>query len=80
MLDLNIEQAVKPLLVGVVEQAEGIEEAEGGLRSDLVLEGLEGGEGGLGDRGREGSGRGKESGENGELHYWGSGGGVSEGR
>ncbi len=50
------------LLVGIVVQAVGFEEAERGLGTELVLEGVEGG-GGL-----AGLGRGKGGGEDDGLH------------
>ncbi len=68
VLELDEAEAVESLLVGVIEQAEGIEEAERGLGSELGLEGVEG-RGGLGrGGGGKGSGRSHKGGE-GELHH-----------
>mmetsp|Transcript_14698 Transcript_14698/g.35692 ORF Transcript_14698/g.35692 Transcript_14698/m.35692 type:complete len:230 (-) Transcript_14698:13-702(-) len=39
VLHLHVPEAVKALLVSLVEEAEGVEEAERGLRADLRLEG-----------------------------------------
>mmetsp|Transcript_1135 Transcript_1135/g.3181 ORF Transcript_1135/g.3181 Transcript_1135/m.3181 type:complete len:227 (-) Transcript_1135:2-682(-) len=39
VLHLHVAEAVKALLVSLVEEAEGVEEAERGLRADLRLEG-----------------------------------------
>jgi len=51
---LDVTEAVESLLVGAIEQAEGIEEAERGLGSELGLEGVEG----RGSLGRGGGGKG----------------------
>ena len=55
VLYLDVTEAVESLLVGVIEQAEGIEEAKRGLGSKLGLEGVEGrgslGHGSGGERG-----------------------------
>jgi len=68
VLDLNGTEAVEALLVGIGEEAKGIEESEGWLDTELVLEGVEG-SGGLAGLGRgEGGGRGNEGGEDSELH------------
>ena len=68
VLDLDVPEAVEPLLVGVVEEAEGIEEAEGGLGAELGFEGAEG-RGGLGDGGRgEGGGGTDDGGDDDGLH------------
>ena len=68
VLELDEAEAVESLLVGVIEQAEGIEEAKRGLGSELGLEGVEGrgglGHGGGGERG----GRADKGSENGGLH------------
>lgn len=49
VLDLDVAQAVEPLLVGVGHEAEGVPEPDRGLRADLRLEGhLHGGVGRLG--------------------------------
>ena len=61
VLDLYVPEAVEPLLVGVVEEAEGIEEAEGRLGAELGLEGVEG-RGGLGRGGRGERGGGTDDG------------------
>ncbi|KAL7533946.1 hypothetical protein ACHAWF_004671, partial [Thalassiosira exigua] len=69
VLDLDVTEAVESLLVGLVEEAEGIEETDRGLDAELALEGVEGG-GGLAGLGRgEGGGRGGEGGEDGKLHH-----------
>ncbi|KAL7491846.1 hypothetical protein ACHAWT_001118 [Skeletonema menzelii] len=68
MLNLNITETIETLLVGAVEQSQGIEEAKRRLRTKLGLEGVEGG-GGLAGLGRsESGGRGDEGGEDGSLH------------
>jgi len=68
VLDLDVTEAVESLLVGAIKQAEGVEEAERGLGSELGLEGVEG-RGGLGrGGGGKGSGRSHKGGE-GELHH-----------
>ena len=69
MLDLDVPEAVEPGLAGLVEEAEGIEEAEGGLGAELGFEGGQG-RGGLGHLGGGEGGRGGgEGGEDGELHH-----------
>ena len=68
VLELDEAEAVESLLVGVIEQAEGIEEAERRLGSELGLEGVEG-RGGLGHgSGGERGGRADKGSENGGLH------------
>ena len=63
VLYLDVTEAVESLLVGAIEQAEGIEEAERGLGSELGLEGVEG-RGSLGrGGGGKGSGRSRKDGE-----------------
>jgi hypothetical protein len=60
VLELDVAEAVEGLLVGPVEEAEGIVELEGGLGAELALEGREG-RGGPGGRSRgEGGGGGDE--------------------
>ena len=51
VLDLDVTEAVESLLVGTIQQAEGIEESKRGLGTELVLEGSKGG-GGLAGLGR----------------------------
>jgi len=69
VLDLDVPEAVEPLLVGVVEQAEGIEEPEGGLGAELGFEGAQGRGGGLGGGGRgEGGGGTDDGGDDDGLH------------
>ena len=69
VLDLDVTEAVESLLVGAVQKAEGVEESEGGLGSELTLKSPEGC-GGLASRYRgEGSGGGGEGGEDGKLHH-----------
>ena len=69
VLDLNVTEALETLLVGIGEEAEGVEESKRGLDAELVLEGAEGGGGGLGDLGgREGGGGGGEGGGDDKLH------------
>jgi len=64
---LDVTEAVESLLVGAIEQAEGIEEAERGLGSELGLEGVEG-RGSLGrGGGGKGSGRSRKDGEGNTL-------------
>merc|ERR1719203_296665 len=45
VLDLDVSEAVEPLLIGIVEEAERIEEAERRLDAELALESLKGGGG-----------------------------------
>ena len=69
VLDLDVTEAVESLLVGAIKQAEGIEEAERGLGSELGLEGVEG-RGGLGrGGGGKGSGRSNKGGEGDKFHH-----------
>ena len=68
VLDLDVTEAVEALLVGILEEAERVEEAERGLGAELGFEGLEGGGGGTLLSGGEGSGRADE-GEGGELEH-----------
>ncbi|KAL7524882.1 hypothetical protein ACHAXR_000755 [Thalassiosira sp. AJA248-18] len=69
VLDLDVTKTVESLLVGIVEESEGIEETDRGLDTELTLEGVEGRDG-LGHRGRgERGGRGGGSGEDGKLHH-----------
>ena len=57
VLNLNIAETVETLLVGAVEQSQGIEESKRRLGSKLTLEGVESGGGGAGLGGRcKGSG------------------------
>ena len=68
VLDLNVSEAVESLLVGTIEQAEGVEEADRGLGAKLTLEVVEGG-GGLADLGGgKGGSRGDGGGEDDGLH------------
>ncbi len=69
VLDLNVSKAVEALLVGTIEQAEGVEESKGGLGTELVLEGREGGGGLANLSGGEGSGRAGKSSEGNNLHH-----------
>ena len=63
VLYLDVTEAVESLLVGAIEQAEGNEEAERGLGSELGLEGVEG-RGSLGrGGGGKGSGRSRKGGK-----------------
>jgi len=68
VLDLHVTEAVESLLVGTIEQAEGVEEPEGALGADLTLEGLEIGGGLAGLGGGEGGGRADKS-EGNKLHH-----------
>ena len=69
VLDLDVTEAVESLLVGAVQKAEGVEESDGRLGSELTLESPEGC-GGLASLYRgEGSGGGGEGGEDGKLHH-----------
>ena len=69
VLDLDVTEAVEALLVGIIEQTKGIEEAKRGLGSKLALEGVDGG-GGFAGLGRgEGGGRSHKGGESGEFHH-----------
>jgi len=69
VLDLDVSEAVEALLVGTIEQAEGVEEAKRGLGTELVLEGVKGG-GGLAGLGRgEGGGGSHKGGDGGNLHH-----------
>ena len=68
VLKLNVTETVETLLVGVIEQSQGIEEAERRLGTKLGLEGVEGGGGLAGlDRG-EGGGGADEGSDDGGLH------------
>ena len=69
VLDLNVTEAVEALLVGILQKAEGIEEAKGGLGAELGLEGLEGGGGGTLLGGGEGGGAGNEGGDGERLEH-----------
>ena len=72
VLDLDVTKTVEALLVGTIEQAEGVEEAKGSLGTELVLEGGEAG-GGLAGLGRgEGSGGAGKSSEGDNLHHVGN--------
>mmetsp|Transcript_40754 Transcript_40754/g.73487 ORF Transcript_40754/g.73487 Transcript_40754/m.73487 type:complete len:100 (-) Transcript_40754:24-323(-) len=69
VLDLNITETVESLLVGLVEESEGIEEAKRSLDTELTLEGSEcGGDLASGGRGK-GSGGGSKGGEDGKFHH-----------
>eukprot|EP00563_Minutocellus_polymorphus_P018217 CAMPEP_0197733688 /NCGR_PEP_ID=MMETSP1434-20131217/44034_1 /TAXON_ID=265543 /ORGANISM="Minutocellus polymorphus, Strain CCMP3303" /LENGTH=224 /DNA_ID=CAMNT_0043321075 /DNA_START=819 /DNA_END=1490 /DNA_ORIENTATION=+ len=71
VLDLDVTEAVEALLVGILKKAEGIEEAKGGLGTELGLEGLESGGGGALLGGGEGGGAGNEGGDGKGLeHGW----------
>uniref|UniRef100_A0A7S4N1G3 Uncharacterized protein n=1 Tax=Odontella aurita TaxID=265563 RepID=A0A7S4N1G3_9STRA len=68
VLELDVTKAIELLLVGICEEAKGIEESKRGLGTELALEGVDGG-GGLADLGgREGGGRASKDGSDGELH------------
>jgi len=68
MLDLDVTETVESLLVGIIEESEGIEESKRRLDTELVLESSEGG-GGLAGLGRgESGGAGDEGGDDGRLH------------
>ena len=69
MLELDVTEALETLLVGVGEEAEGVEEAKGRLDTELGLEGLEGGGGGTLLGGGEGGGAGNEGGEGSKLEH-----------
>ena len=69
VLELDVTEALETLLVGVGEEAEGVEEAERGLDTELVLEGRESGGGGTLLSGGEGGGAGDKAGEESELHF-----------
>merc|ERR1719384_984809 len=70
VLDLDVPEAIEAVLVGVVEEAEGVPEPEGGLGAELGLERVQGDRGGpLGDGG-EGGGGGDGGGEDDGLHGW----------
>ena len=69
VLDLDVTEAVEALLVGILKKAEGVEEAKGGLDSELGLEGLEGGGGGTLLGGGEGGGAGNEGGDGERLEH-----------
>ena len=69
VLDLDVTEAVETLLVGILEEAEGVKESERGLGAELRLEGLEGGGGGtLLGRG-EGGSAGDEGGNGSKLEH-----------
>jgi hypothetical protein len=68
VLELDVTEALETLLVGVGEETEGVEEAKGGLDTELVLEGGESGGGGTLLGGGEGGGAGNKAGEESELH------------
>ena len=71
VLDFDVTEAVEALLVGILEKAEGVEEAKGGLGAELGLEGLEGGRGSTLLGGGEGGGAGDEGGNGSKLeHGW----------
>ncbi len=70
VLELDVTEAVKSLLVGAIEEAEGIVETEGGLGAKLGFEGIQR-RGGLGHGGGgEGGGGGDGGGEDDRLHGW----------
>ena len=69
VLELDVTEALETLLVGAGEEAEGVEEAERGLDTELVLEGRESGGGGTLLSGGEGGGAGDKAGEESELHF-----------
>merc|ERR1719390_526534 len=75
VLDLDVTEAVEALLVGTVEEAEGVEETEGGLDAELTLEGggvSDGGGGTAGLGGGEGGGGADEGSDGSKLEhdYW----------
>ena len=71
VLELDEAKAIESVLIGIVEEAERIEESEGRLGAELVLEGAEGGRR-LGDgSGRECGGGADEGGDDGGLHVLG---------
>ena len=72
MLELDVTEALETLLVGVGEEAEGVEEAERGLGAELRLEGLEGGGGGTLLGRSKGRGAGDEGGNGSKLEHVGS--------
>ena len=72
VLDLNVTKTVEALLVGTIEQAEGVEEAKGSLGTELVLEGGKRGGGLAGLGGGEGSGGAGKSSEGDNLHHVGN--------
>jgi hypothetical protein len=70
VLQLNVTKTVETLLVGVVEESEGIEESKGSLDTELVLESVES-SGGLGNlSGSKGGGRGQRGGDEDRLEPW----------
>ena len=70
VLDFNVSETVESLLVDVtVEESERIEESEGWLDTELVLEGLDSGGGGLLLGRGEGSGGGDEGCEDSGFHF-----------
>ena len=72
VLDLDVTKTVEALLVGTIEQAEGVEEAKGSLGTELVLEGGKRGGGLAGLGGGEGSGGAGKSSEGDNLHHVGN--------
>ena len=75
VLDLDVTEAVEALLVGTVEEAEGVEETKGGLDAELSLEGggvSDGGGGTAGLGGGEGGGGADEGSDERKLgeHDW----------
>ena len=70
VLELDESKTVEALLVGTIEQAEGVEESKGSLGTELGLEGGEGGGGLANLGGGEGSGRAGKSSEGDNLHHF----------
>ena len=68
VLDLNITETVETLLVGIIEQSQGIEESKRRLDTELTLKGVKG-SGGLASLGRgKGGGGGDSGGKDDGLH------------
>ncbi len=69
VLDLDVTKTIEAGLAGIVEQAEGVEETERGLCTELTLEGVEGGGDLAGLCGGKCGGGGDKSDEGSELHH-----------
>mmetsp|Transcript_52508 Transcript_52508/g.111558 ORF Transcript_52508/g.111558 Transcript_52508/m.111558 type:complete len:90 (-) Transcript_52508:24-293(-) len=69
VLDLDISETVEALLVGIIKQAERVEEAQRRLDAKLVLKGIEGGDSLTGLGRGEGSGTSHKCGESGKFHH-----------
>jgi len=69
VLELDVTEAVEALLVSIIEQTKGVEEAKRRLGSELGLEGIEGSGGLAGLGGGKGGSRSHKGGESGNFHH-----------